>query len=148
MCMYSKYFYFLPWLIKSWKFWSYEKGRNHDYRITNFMRNSLNWDNQFREIYEESNYIVYDQFFSLRNMYLSIWQFYFLLCLKLELVSTWPTTLTKNFRIILRTYSKMSQIENTNLFFSYVIILYLDQYLVGNRVIALKYTSYLVDINK
>ena len=63
----------------------------------------------------------------------------FVLCWKVEWVTTWLKTLTKVFRIILSSYSKISQNENAliwarffliNSFFLYVTILYVDQYIV------------------
>ena len=39
-------FHFERCLIKNWKLWSYVTSSNHDYRVNNFMRNNLNWDNQ------------------------------------------------------------------------------------------------------
>ena len=74
---------------------SYDKKRNHVYRVNNFMRNYLNWDSRFYEIHGETNYISYINFWNFSTTYSWIWSFCFCSLVISWVVRIW--TLAVNF---------------------------------------------------
>ena len=110
--VWHKVFSFCILAFKNWKLRSYDKNRNHDYRVNQFMRNDLNWDNHLKEIYQKPMILSMLSFtvcvLCIFNMVILVLYFAEKLSERLLHKKT-----KKTFRIILTTCSKISQIEAT-----------------------------------
>ena len=116
---------------------------NHYPRAYSFMRNSLSWDDQFQEIFQE---LIILPMISFEVCVLCIWQYghsSFALCLKVDYVTTWLWNDNKNLSKYSDNLFQDAPNQNNqiriktaliwtmvfiNLFFLYVMILCYDQF--------------------